>query len=150
MRVDPFLAPIEPLPKDRAQAPMSEVVDQAVFFGQRNEPRGFHRSKLGIVPADQRFDPGEAPFADAHLGLIDHVEALLLERPAESGQQSGIRLPAHITRLARSWLRTCSSASSRTGFSTGPAMLRPSASPRRKADSSTRRSNPLTMRTGER
>ena len=37
--VDAFVAPVEPLLEDRPEAPLGEVVDQPMLFGQRNEAR---------------------------------------------------------------------------------------------------------------
>ena len=56
----PSLAPVEPLAKDRPQAPLGEIVDQAVLLGERHEPRRLDRPEFGIVPADQRLDPRQA------------------------------------------------------------------------------------------
>src|SRR6476469_7569884 len=129
---------------------MGEIVDQPMLFCQRNEARGFDPSKLGVVPPDQRLYTRQSAVAQRDFWLIHQAQPLLRERAFEAHKQAYVGLAAHITSVARSWLRTVTRSSSRTGFSTGPAIVRPSASPRRKADSRTRRSNPLTIRTGER
>ena len=59
--VDAFVAPIEPLAKDRAQAPLGEIVDEPVLLGERNETRRLDRPELRIVPAHQRLDAGSGP-----------------------------------------------------------------------------------------
>src|SRR5207253_2064252 len=148
--VDAYLAPVEPLPEDGAQTPQGELVDQSVIFSEPHEARRLHRPEFRIVPADQGLDPDQSAVAQRHLGLVDHVEPLLFQRPPQSSETRLLGFAAHRTSVALNLLITASRSSSRTGFSTGPAMLSPSASPSRKADSRTRRSKPLTIRTGER
>ena len=148
--VDTFLPPVEPLLEDNPQPPLGQLVDQAMFLGERHEMRRLDGAELRILPADQRFDLPEAAVTYRDLRLVDHVQLLPIERSLEPVDQLQLELRAHGTSVALSLARRSSSTSKRTGFSTGPAMLRPRASPRRKADSSTRRSKPLTIRTGPR
>ena len=100
--VEALVAPVEPLPQDRPQAPLGELVDQAVLLGQRNEARRLDRPELRIVPADQRLDPDQAAVAQRHLGLVDHVQPLLVERAAEARRAIALALPAHGTSVALS------------------------------------------------
>src|SRR5438552_18455518 len=109
-----------------------------MLFGKRHEMRWFDRPELGMVPAHERLDLPEAAVAQRHLGLIDHVQPLVFQRLLKAAYQLQLGQRAHGTRLAFRLASSSSSTSKRTGFSTGPAMLRPIASPRRKADSSTR------------
>ena len=88
-RVEALLAPVEPLPEDRPQAPLGEVVDQPVVFGQRNEARRLDRAELGIVPADQRLDAAQAAVAQRDLGLVDHPQPLLARAPRSKLASSG-------------------------------------------------------------
>src|SRR5881628_2835519 len=146
--VERLLLPFEPLAQDLPQAPLGEVVDQAMFFSQRNEIRRFDRSQFRVVPANQSLDLLQAAVPERNLGLVDHAEVLALNRPFQSAEQLKLDLGTHGTRLTLSLPSTPSRTSSRTGFSTGPTMFSPSASPSRNADSSTRRSKPLTISTG--
>src|SRR6185369_9095580 len=118
-----------------------------MLFGQRHEIRRFHRTKVGIVPADQRLDLPQPAVAYADLGLVHQMQTLEIEGSLQSANDLELGLRAHWTRVILSLARSSSSCSRRTGFSTGPAMMSPSASPSRNADSSTRRSKPLTIRT---
>ena len=86
----------------------------------------------------------------AYLRLVHHVQPLQVDRSLQPADDLELRLRAHCTKVALSLLSNSSRMSSRTGFSIGPAMLRPRASPSRNADSRTRRSNPLTISTGPR
>src|SRR5206468_10240078 len=149
--VEPLIAPFDPLPENPPQSPMGQFVDQPVLFCQRNEVGRLDRSEHRVFPADQGFDLPKASITQRHLRLVDHVQPLILDRlvKAVDQPQLGARR-VHRTSVALSFPSRSSSTSRRTGFSTGPTMLRPSAWPSRKADSSTRRSKPLTMRTGPR
>ena len=148
MQVSSPSLPFEPLAKDLAQAPLGELVDQAMFFGERHEERRLDRPELRIVPADQRLDLPQPAVAQRDLWLIDHSQLLRLKCALKTVEQPQLRFRAHGTSVALSLPSSSSRTSRRTGFSTGPAMLSPSASPRRNADSSTRRSKPLTISTG--
>src|SRR5205085_8978962 len=147
-RVDTLVAPVEPLAQDGPQTPLGELVDESMLFGQRDEAGRGNRRQLRVVTGNQRFDQGQMAVVERDLRLVDHVQSLVFERALEASEKPRVRRPAHVTSVAFNSLSIASSRSRRTGFSSGPAMLRPSASPRRKADSSTRRSQPLTMRTG--
>ena len=84
----------EPLAQGRPQAPLGQLVDQAVLFGQRHEARRGDRAELRVVPADQRLDPRQAAVAQRDLGLIDHVQAAVDRAPARSrraGRASAVR-----------------------------------------------------------
>src|SRR5436190_23589237 len=122
-------------------------MDEAMLFGEWNEIGWLDRAEVRIFPPDQRFDLPKTSVPQRYFRLINHVEALGIERPLKTGDQLQFGLRTHITRVALSLPSKPSSSSNRTGFSTGPTMLRPNASPRRKADSSTRRSKPLTINT---
>ena len=116
---------------------------------QAAEAMGVTRVEFHDFP-DQRLDAGQMAVVEGDLGLVDHVEPLLFERAFEAAEKPGFTLAAHDTSVAFNSVSFASRSSRRTGFSIGPAMVRPSASPRRKADSSTRRSKPLTISTGAR
>ena len=81
-RVDPLVAPVEPLPENRPKAPLSEVVDEPVFLGERHEPRRLDAAQFRILPADQRLDPLQCAVAKLDLGLVEHVQLLLLRARA--------------------------------------------------------------------
>src|SRR5258708_40277208 len=110
-----------------------------MFFGKRHEMRWLDRSELGMVPAYERFDLPEAAVAQRDLGLVDHVQPLVFQRLLKAAHQPQFGQRAHGTKVALRLASSSSSTSKRTGFSTGPVMLRPIASPRRDAGSSTRR-----------
>ena len=148
--VESLVPPVDPLPQDAAETPLGELVDEAVFLGEGHEVRWLDGAQFGVLPAHERFDLPQTPVAERDLGLIDHVQLLLVERALKAVDQLQLRRGAHGTSVALSLESNSSSTSSRTGFSIGPAMLSPSASPRRNADSRTRRSKPLTISTGPR
>src|SRR3712207_2640099 len=103
-----------------------------------------------MLPARQRFHSDDAPALELDLRLVEEAELAPFDGELKGGREFvfavGKRDHAAFgcSRLPRRSRKSCS----RTGFSTGPTMLSPSAEPSRIEDSSTRRSKPLTMITG--
>ena len=67
-----------------AQHEPGDLADQAVFFGQRNEAHRRNAAELGAVPAHQGLE-AERPAVGIDLGLVDDVQFVLLDRPAQGG-----------------------------------------------------------------
>ena len=93
----PCVAPFEPLAQRRAQPPLGQLVDQAVLLGQRDEARRRNGAELGVVPADQRLDAAQAAVGQRDLGLVDHVQPAVDQRPLEAVEQAEIGLADHGT-----------------------------------------------------
>ncbi len=84
MGVDTFFPPVEPLAQDRPEAPLGQLVDEPMLFGQRDETGRFHRPQVRVVPSDQRLDAGQTALSHRHFRLVNHVQALLFERAPEA------------------------------------------------------------------
>src|SRR6185312_6894006 len=78
--VEAIFAPVEPLPQYGPQAPQGKLVDEAMFFGERDEHRRLDRPELRIVPPDQRFDLFQRAVSQRNLWLVDHVQMLFAKR----------------------------------------------------------------------
>ena len=88
----PALLPPEPcLPARLAQHPRPKWTDQAVGLGQRDELVWQHQPALGVVPADQRLDTGEAAAAKIELRLVVQYELAALQRQAQLTLQPSTR-----------------------------------------------------------
>src|SRR4030095_4667455 len=122
--------------------------NESVALGQRHEAGRGDGAENGIVPAHQCLDPLQRAVRQRHLGLVDQAQPVVDQRPLETVKQAELGRPDHGAGAGRCSRRTASSASRRTGFSSGPTILSPSASPSRNALSSTRRSKPLMISTG--
>ena len=107
------------------QAPLGQLVDQAMLFGQRDEAGRGDGAELGIVPANQRLDAPQPAVGQGNLRLVDHAQPAVDQRPLEPVEQPEVRLGDHGTSDGLSSLRISSSSSSRAGFSSGPTICRP-------------------------
>jgi hypothetical protein len=65
------------------QHPFADLVDQPDFLGERDEHRRADRPVLGMVPADQRLEPGHRLARGVDAGLVDDPQLALLERDAK-------------------------------------------------------------------
>ena len=86
------LPPDSGLPAGLAQHPLAERPDQAVGLGGRDELTGQHQPALGMVPADQRLDTGEAPGRELELRLVVQHELAPLQRLAQLALEPPARL----------------------------------------------------------
>ena len=144
----PLVAPAEPLAQRGAQPPLGQFVDQPVAFGERHEARRRDHAGAGSSQRTSASTRLSVPSVERDLGLVDHVQPTVDQRPLEPVEQPEVARRDHGASVGFSSSNSASSASSRVGFSSGPTMRRPSASPRRKALSSTRRSKPEMISTG--
>src|SRR5205085_8195958 len=96
------LFPVEPLLQDCAQSPLGKLVDQPVLLGEGYEVRRLYVAELSVLPANQRLDLLKAAVLDRHLGLVDHVQLLPVERSLKSVDQLQLELRAHSTNAALS------------------------------------------------
>ena len=57
-----------------AQDPAADRDDQARLLGERDEGVGADHAALGVMPAQQRLDAGDAAVAEAHDRLVVELE----------------------------------------------------------------------------
>jgi hypothetical protein len=62
--VEALVAPADPLAEDGSEAPLRQLVDEAVPLGERDKQRRLDGSKIRVIPADERFDPHEMAVAE--------------------------------------------------------------------------------------
>src|SRR6185437_5806621 len=67
------------------QRETAEIDDQPARFGMRNEIGRRDQSFYRMMPAQQRFEPGERAVFQTDDRLIEHVELVLFERLPEFG-----------------------------------------------------------------
>ena len=75
-----------------AEDPLAERDDQPGLLGERDEVRRRHGTADGVVPAEQRLEPGHLSFREVHEGLVAELELAFGERVAEVGLESPARL----------------------------------------------------------
>jgi hypothetical protein len=83
-----------------AQHPASDRNDQAAFLGNRNETLRQHQAPFRMLPAQQRFDAGDALAFKVDLGLVMQRELAAFERPP---QITFDQLPLHGALVFMSW-----------------------------------------------
>ena len=69
----------------RAQDPSIDVRDQSRILGDGDECGRREKALLRMVPADQRFEPGQPGVAQVDDRLIVHLELVPFDGTAESG-----------------------------------------------------------------
>ena len=94
------LLPQAGLPAGLAQDPVAQRPDQARGLGQGDELAGHDQSALGMVPAHERFHPGEAPGRELELRLVVQHELPFRQRLAELALEP----PARLRRLVHGGL----------------------------------------------
>jgi hypothetical protein len=84
----------------RHQHPFADGDNQAAFFGQADEAQRRNDAVLGMLPADQRFDPDDQAGAQVDLGLVQQVELAFVERAAQAFEHDQLLLDlAFISRV---------------------------------------------------
>ena len=91
-------APLGELPASLAQHPIAELEDQVALLGQRHELSGGDRAALRVLPAQQRFDPGDPQPLGIELGLEVEAQLILAEGQAKVAFELEARdgLDAHL------------------------------------------------------
>src|SRR6185312_2801561 len=79
------LAPLAELAAGFGQYPASELDDEPALLGMRDELVGPDQPALGMVPAHQRLEAGEAVAADVDDGLVVDAHLALLQRTPQLG-----------------------------------------------------------------
>jgi len=69
-----------------------------VIFSEGDEPGRLYRAKTWVIPTHQRLDPDQTAVFQRDLGLIDHAQPIVFERPLEALQQDLVGFPGHFSR----------------------------------------------------
>ena len=72
---------------DLAQRPQSDRNDQTRFLGEVDEFLREQQAPLGVLPAQQRFDPRDRACGHVDLGLVVHAELAPLQAVPQAGLQ---------------------------------------------------------------
>src|SRR6266852_806290 len=70
-----------------AQRPQADRNDHSRFFGEVDEFLRKQQALLGVLPAQQRFDPGDRAGRNVDLGLVVHAELAPLQAVPQAGLQ---------------------------------------------------------------
>src|SRR6266568_424481 len=72
---------------DLAQRPQADRNDQTRFLGEMDEFLREQQAPLGVLPAQQRFDPRDRACGHVDLGLVVHAELAPLQAVPQAGLQ---------------------------------------------------------------
>ena len=119
--------PVGGLGAGRFEGPGADGDDQAGFFGQADELDGCQEAPLGVLPAQERFEPEELPGFQVDDGLVVHrirgdragcrlgLDSMVAPGPARIVEHFGAGSPVVLAR----YMAVSASRTSLSGVSSG-------------------------------